>query len=266
MCVPSYYKRSRHIPPPARAGQPGLRLSRALAAERVPHRNSPVSGEAACQEFRLVEAAFPLFAPIQGHRNNSVEMFAWRNSPFQKYCQGARQRLHPRILEQMNQAAQRAFVHSKAGRMIEASQAGTASRTDTLFIERERVQKGCVADGAEVIRHQRRGRSEALAADWNPSPFFERALANAAIVREKQRKNSVRDPANEIEGSRSRYRTTREGAPPVSEWCVFERCVAERFAAARTQSQVRSTRHALSRRRYCSTWQDVSAISRLSKP
>jgi hypothetical protein len=29
-------------------------------------------------------------------------------------------------------------------------------------------------------------------------------LADPAIIREKQRKNSMRDPANEIEGGRSR--------------------------------------------------------------
>ena len=90
-----------------------------------------------------------------------------------------------------------------------------ARRANSPLVERPRIEKRRVANGAEVIGIERRGRSETIGTDRNPRPFEERTIANAAIVREKQRKNSVRDPANEIEGRRSRYRTTREGAPPV---------------------------------------------------
>jgi hypothetical protein len=83
-----------------------------------------------------------------------------------------------------------------------------------VLIEREYIQERRIANGAEEFHLERRGRSKAAGTDRNPGPFEKLTLANAAIVRKKQRKNSVRDPANEIEGSRSRYRTTREGAPP----------------------------------------------------
>jgi hypothetical protein len=141
-------------------------------------------------------------------------MLVDRNSPIEIRRQRPRQRLHPGILEKVNQPAQRTFVYSEAGRMIEPTQARTARRANSLLVERPRVKKGRIANRAEVIGIQGRGRSQTVGTDRNPGPFEQRAIANAAVVGEKQRKNSVRDPANEIEGSRSRYSTTREGAPP----------------------------------------------------
>jgi hypothetical protein len=138
----------------------------------------------------------------------------------------------------MNQAAQGAFVHPEAGRMVEPAQARAARRANSPVVERPRVEKGRVANGTKVIGCERLRRSQAFGTDGNPRPFEQRAIANAAVVREKQRKNSVGDPANEIEGSRSRYSATREGAPPVIEPTT----------------------------RQSSTWVNASAILRLSKP
>ena len=115
----------------------------------------------------------------------------------------------------MNQAAQRTFVNPETGRTVEPAEARSAGCADTPGIERPRVEKRRPANGAEVIGIERRRGSEAIGTDRNPRPFEERTSANAAVVREKQRKNSVGDLANEIEGRRSRYRTAREGAPPV---------------------------------------------------
>jgi hypothetical protein len=99
--------------------------------------------------------------------------------------------------------------------MVETAQARTACRANSVLVERPRIEKRRVANRAEVICIERRRGSETLGTDRNPRPLEERAIADAAIVGEKQRKNSVGDLANEIEGSRSRYRTAREGAPPV---------------------------------------------------
>jgi len=88
--------------------------------------------------------------------------------------------------------------------MVETPQPGAAGSANALVIEWIRVDKRCVADRAEVFGIQRNGGIEAGFANRNPGPFDQRALADAAIVGEKQRKNSVRNPANEIEGSRSR--------------------------------------------------------------
>jgi hypothetical protein len=152
---------------------------------------------------------------MERHWNYGVKMFVNRNGAFQVGGQRPGQRLHSGILEQVNQAPQRAFVEPETGRMIEAAQAGTARRANSPIIERPWVEKRRIANGAEVIGIQRRRRSETIGADRNARPFEEGTIANAAIVREKQRKNSVGDLVNEIEGSRSRYRATREGAPPV---------------------------------------------------
>jgi hypothetical protein len=88
--------------------------------------------------------------------------------------------------------------------VIETPQTGAAGGANALLVKGIRVDKRCIADRAKVLGIQRDRRIQAGFADRNPGPFGERALANAAIVGEKQRKNSVRNPANEIEGSRSR--------------------------------------------------------------
>ena len=57
----------------------------------------------------------------------------------------------------MNQAAQWAFIGSETCRMIEAAKTGAAGRTDARLIERERIEKRRVTDGAVIIRVQRPG-------------------------------------------------------------------------------------------------------------
>ena len=68
------------------------------------------------------------------------------------------------------------------------------------------AQKYSASSGAGEFRHSSQTGTRVH--------LSERAIANPAIVGEKQRKNSVGDPANEMEGGRSRQNATREGAPP----------------------------------------------------
>ena len=118
----------------------------------------------------------------------------------------------------MNEPAQRTFIKPETGRPIEATQTRAARRANTLLIERIGVHEWCLADRAEILGRElgseRGGGVQTLFADRNPGPFEEGAIANPAIIGEEQRKNSVGDPANEMEGGRSRQNATREGAPP----------------------------------------------------
>jgi hypothetical protein len=161
------------------------------------------------------------------------------NGPVQKSRQTTRQRRHAGILKQMDQTTERTFVNPEAGRTVKPTKARAASGTDSRLIERPWVQKRGIANRAEVIGVKGRRGGETSVAHWDSCPFDERALTDAAIVGEKQRKNTVRDPANEIESGRSRYRATREGAPPVM----------SPFAATRKQSQAGSSRCATRRGR-----------------
>ena len=174
---------------------------------------------------------------MERHGNHGVKMFIDRNGSFQVRSQRPGEGFHPGILKEVNQTSQRAFVHPETGCVVKPPQARTACRANSPLIERPGVEKRRIANGTEEIGIERRGRSETLGANRNPRPFEECPIANAAIVRKKQRENPVRDPANEIECGRSRYRTTREGAPPV----------------AKTETIKPATR-------LCSIWLDVSAI------
>jgi hypothetical protein len=104
----------------------------------------------------------------------------------------------------VNETAERAFIQPEAGRVVEPPQAGAAGGANALVVKWICVDKRYIARRAKVLRIQRDWGIQAGFADRNPGPFGQRALANAAIVGEKQRKNSMGDPANEIEGSRSR--------------------------------------------------------------
>jgi len=88
--------------------------------------------------------------------------------------------------------------------MIEAPQTSAAGGANAPVVKRICVEKGRIADGAKVLGIQRNGGIQTGFADRNAGPLDQRALANAAIVGEERRKNSVRNPANEIKGSRSR--------------------------------------------------------------
>jgi hypothetical protein len=88
--------------------------------------------------------------------------------------------------------------------MIEAPQTSAAGGANAPVVKGICVEKGRIADGAKVLGIQRNGGIQTGFADRNAGPLDQRALANAAIVGEERRKNSVRNPANEIKGSRSR--------------------------------------------------------------
>ena len=130
----------------------------------------------------------------------------------------------------MNEAAQRALVHPEAGRLVKPAQSCPASSADAVLVERKCVEERRVTAGAEILGFKRSGRVQALIANGNPRPLAERTPANAAIRRKKPRKNAVGDLVNhlleEVGSRRSRYLTTREGAPPdivpVSRRCWSE--------------------------------------------
>src|ERR1700686_5111235 len=83
------------------------------------------------QQFRLIEPAIPLAAPVQRHRNDSVKAFVDRHGPLHITRQRTRQWFHPRIFEEMNETSQSAFIHPEAGRMIETPQTGAAGGANT---------------------------------------------------------------------------------------------------------------------------------------
>jgi hypothetical protein len=114
----------------------------------------------------------------------------------------------------MNELAQRPFIKPKTGRPVETTQTRTARRANTLLIKRKSVDEWRIADRAEILGFQRSGGVQTLFADRDPGPFCEGTITNPAIIGEEQRKNSVGDLANEMEGDRSRQSATREGAPP----------------------------------------------------
>jgi hypothetical protein len=82
--------------------------------------------------------------------------------------------------------------------MIEAAQTLAACRADARRIERKCIQERGIANGAEEFGIQRRRRTETRFTDGDPRPFIERVAADTAIVGINQRKNCVRNPANEI--------------------------------------------------------------------
>ena len=179
------------------------------------------------QYFRLVKAALPAFAPVQRHGNNGVVLLIVRHNAVQVFCKRTRKRFHAGILVKMNQRPQRPFVKSEAGCVIESPETGTAGGAYAELVQRVRVQKRCIADGAEIVRLKRGRGFEAIRTDRNPGPFGQRTLANAAVGGKKQRKNSVGKrvggATQQIGGDRSRYRATREGAPPCLPDCLDER-------------------------------------------
>jgi hypothetical protein len=103
----------------------------------------------------------------------------------------APQRFHPGVLIKVNQIAKRALIKPEAGRVIEAPKAGTAHGAKTLLIQRKPVQKRGVAGGTKIFRFKGLRSVEALLANRDSGPADQRTLADAAFVREKQRKDSV---------------------------------------------------------------------------
>jgi hypothetical protein len=150
------------------------------------------------QQLSLIETPTPAPIPMQRHGDDNVVSVVDRQSAIEKPRQVARQRTHARILKQMDQAAQRAIVKTKARRPVEAEQARTAQSTDAVGIERKTVLKRSVAVGAEVIRFERRRRVQAFVANRNAGKSVQRGFADAAGIRENdrenKRKNSVGDP------------------------------------------------------------------------
>lgn len=179
-------------------GEACLYRGRAFAPQGVPYWNAAFPRDQPRQKLGLVKAAAPAFAPMQGHGYDGVVVLVDWKSAREKYRERPRQRFHPRVLEQVNQAAERAFVRPETRSMIEAPEACPASRTDARIVERERIQKRGIADGAEEFGVQRLWRTETGFANGDTRPFGERVAAETAIIRINQRKNCVGNPADEI--------------------------------------------------------------------
>ena len=123
------------------------------------------------EKLRLVEAAGPLFPPVQGNGNDRVKRHLGRNHAVKKTRQRSGKRAHPGILEQMNQGPERPGIEAKTRRIIESKQSGAASGADTLFVQWERVLKWSVTNRTEIFGVQRDRRFEARRADRNARPF-----------------------------------------------------------------------------------------------
>jgi hypothetical protein len=108
----------------------------------------------------------------------------------------------------VNQSAQRPFVETETGRIIESHEAGPAGGADTLLIQRKRVEKWSVTDRTEIFRVGRQSRLQTRPADGYPSDFIEGLPADPAVVGEEQRKKSVGNPAEELGSSRQCYLAT----------------------------------------------------------
>lgn len=122
----------------------------------------------------------------------------------------------------MDETAERSFVESETGGVIKAAEARAAGGANTLRIEREGIKERGIANRAKIVSFERGRGGEARIADGNACPAGECHFANPAISGKKCGKNSVGDfvdacvdKTTEKGGcSRSRYRATREGAPP----------------------------------------------------
>jgi len=207
---------SRDVAAAARAGKPGLRRGSAFAPEGVQDRNAAAFCNGPGEEFRLVETAVPLLAPVERHGDDGIEMLVNRYGALHISRERPRERFHAGVFVQMDETAERSFVQAKAGCMVEAPEAGAAGGANSFVVKWICVDERRIADGAEIVGIERGGGFQAVAADGNPGPFEKCALADAAIAGKKQRENAMRNPAKEMGSSRSRYRATREGAPPVS--------------------------------------------------
>jgi hypothetical protein len=181
-----------------------LRSRRAFPPQCAQYGNSAPFRDITGEKFRLIESPLHLLAPVQGHRNYRIETLIDRNCALQKSSQRPREWFHPGVFEEMNKSPERTVVQPEAGRVIETAQPRAAGGANAPLVKRISVDKRRIADGAKVFRIDRNGGFETVFADRNPGPFIERARADAAIVRKKQRKNTVRNPANEIKSSRSR--------------------------------------------------------------
>lgn len=173
----------------------------------------PSPGNIPGQQFRLVKAALPALPPIQWHWHNCIKWLIDRNRALEESRQWPAQRAHTAVFEKVNQVSEGAFIETETGRAIEATQALAACGANAVLVKRIAVYEGCMTASAEVIGLEGFRCGQTLVANGNSGPFCKRALADAAFVGKKQRKNAVGD-RSEGGSSRSRYATTREGAPP----------------------------------------------------
>jgi len=140
---------------------------------------------------------------VQRHGDYDVIPVIDRQGTIHETREAGGERAHAGILQQVDEFAQCAFIEAEAGGAVETAEAGAAKGADSAGIEREGILKRRVAGGAEIIGFEGCGGVEAGAADRDAGETVERGVANAALGREKKRKNSVGDRA-EAEGGRSR--------------------------------------------------------------
>ena len=145
------------------------------------------------QQFGLVETAPPAPLPVERHRDDEIVTVVDGQGAIHEARKSWRQRPHPGILKEMDEAAQGAIVKTEAGGAVETEQAGTAKRADPVGVEWERVLERRVAGGAEIIGFERFRGTEAIPAEGNARETIKRRVANAAFCGEEKRKNSVRD-------------------------------------------------------------------------
>lgn len=173
------------------------------AAQGVQYRNPAAVRNRASQQFSLVEASPPLPAPVQRHGNDEIVAGVNREGTIEEWRKIRGQGTHPGVFQEVDQAAQRAFVETEATGAVETLEAGAAQGADTIGIERITVLERRITGGAEILGFERSGGVQACMADRNAGKTVQRNVADAAFGREKKRKNSVRDRA-EAGSGRSR--------------------------------------------------------------
>ena len=135
----------------------------------------------------------PALAPMERHGGHRVEPFVDRDRSIQHLAQRSCERLHPRVLEEVNQIAEGTLIKTEARSAIEPAKARPADRADTLGIQWIGVNERCIAARTEVFRLKLPRGVETIRANRNAGPFVQDVFTDAAFVGEKQRENAAGD-------------------------------------------------------------------------
>ena len=138
------------------------------------------------QQFGLIKATLHFLTPVQRNWHYGVKPLVNGNRLIEVTGQRPGQGLHARILQQVDQRAQRTFVKSETRGPVKASQTGLAGGAHAVFVQREFVRERSVAAGAEVLGIQRHRSSQTFRTDRNPRPFGQIAITNAAFGGEEK--------------------------------------------------------------------------------
>lgn len=195
--------------------EPGLAGGGADAAQQV--RREVESGplaQGAGDEFALIEAAFEPAVPVQGDRDDDIEVAVAGQGEGEVAAEDWSQRADAVVLIKLDEAAQFVGVAPETVAVVDVHVAPLAGFAEALVVEAGGVGDGGAAAGAEVVGGERLGGVEAAVADGNAVMPSQGLLADAAIVGEEEGEQSGAGPGKP--GIRGGFRgaKTREGSPP----------------------------------------------------